>query len=398
MPPRTYTLVSDVQLPSLRLPARIAQRTVNSVETVSYFKLLIGMARGQVFAADPTVFSVHFPLIQAMAHAHLTSVAGGLSQRVARPIASTLVDHARTAFAGVVGYGLGTTYAERQGAVWFAHFEEAERYLGRPITGPGGIIPTAKPDLISLDRLGVLRWLECKGSFSDSSSFWNQRVTKPYRDQVAPWLGGTVGGTVVSEGRVVGSFIDLTGTGVSTIATTPAVAPAGYRRAAFAAAVILPHYARWLALFGPVMWPLRLQLGAAKRVATPRKVTLTLGSISIRGQRYLTSLPTERHCHNPCIDGEPLVLGIQESLLRWLVRASTQPQAVFDDAEFLSRDLMEGITDERSIAEEYGFSNFSSFADGTLAFTVSSAAILDQANVTQIEFEVNFSEDVEAEA
>lgn len=394
MPPRKYMIKNDLAVPHPVASTPLRQNNVNRPASISYFKLVVGMARGGVFGADQSNFINVFPLVKGMADHFIGHTAGNLCSNPTRPLSTSLVDHARTAFAGLLGYGMATAHAENCGAVWFAHFEEAKHRTS--VTPPAGTSPPNTPDLISLNIHGILQWLECKGSFAVNSDIWTEKVTGPYRLQVSPWIDGTVNRSPVHRGCVIGTHLSSSETTVSSI-FTERKPRAVHLMPAFPTAIILPHYARWLSLFGSVMWPLKRQLTKRRKVSQLRSVAIQLGRVQLGSHTFVTSLPQMPYCQTPCFEGQPIFLGIRLDLLTSLVRFSRDPELTDLVAEEFSQLFTDGEGTETLAvqARELGYENFCSFSDHTIAFTASN--LLFEQEGQDFSFDINYDESIDSE-
>lgn len=387
MDKRSYTLVDSLGVEHPLKKTYLRKKKVNQTQEIDYFKIIVGMARGGVFGADQSNFVNTFPLIKSMADLFLSSNSGNLCENPTRPLQTSLVDHARTSFAGLVGYGMATAHAEAIGASWFAHFEEAAKFS--TILPPVGTKPNNKPDLIALSRNGVLSWIECKGGFGKNPDIWTEKVTKPYRAQIAPWIKGTVDGIAVNEGRVIGTHVSLSSTTLSSVYTNVPIPIVSMTAPLYPAAIILPHYSRWLNLFGSAMWDLKKQLSSRKKSTQTRSINIPMGQLYLGDRKFLLSLTQQPYCQTPCFEGQPIYLGIRSTILRSVIDLSLRgnseglTEGMFEEEIYDSDELL-------SYAREIGVENFCSFSDGTIAFT---SGINFSAEARLERFEINFLED-----
>lgn len=387
---RSYTLLNNLGVDHPLKKAPLKKNKVNQTKQIDYFKMIIGMARGGVFGADRGNFVNVFPLIKAMADRFLSNNGGALCENSTNTLQNSLVDHARTAFAGLVGYGMATAHAEELGATWFAHFEEAANFA--IIAPPGGTEPSNRPDLIALSRNGVLSWIECKGGFGKNSDIWTEKVTGPYRIQISPWIKGTINGITVNEGRVIGTHISPSSTTLSSVYTNVPIPLVSMSTPLYPAAIIMPHYARWLSLFGSTMWQLKRQLISRKKTSRVRSITVTMGQINLGSHNFLFSLPQQPYCQTPCFEGQPIYLGIRSSILRSIIELSLSndqenlPESIFEDDTYNANEIILN-------ARQLGIENFCSFPDGTIAFTSGLFPMVE----SDENFTLNFLEDEEEE-
>ena len=114
--------------------------------------------------------------------------------------AKRLKDFSRTHMVGVVGAGLAYLQMVRDGYVWCDHFEKLSL---------AGSAPTKKsPDFV-FSRPGNddVAITESKATSGTQRKSFQARVTRGYQEQVAPFLGMKVGGSLASHGYSIGSWM-----------------------------------------------------------------------------------------------------------------------------------------------------------------------------------------------
>lgn len=114
--------------------------------------------------------------------------------------AKRLKDFSRTHMVGVVGAGLAYLQMVRDGYVWCDHFENL------PLTG---LAQTRKsPDFV-FNRPGEddVALTESKATHGTSRKAFQATVTRGYHDQVSPYFGMKVGGSLASHGFSIGSWM-----------------------------------------------------------------------------------------------------------------------------------------------------------------------------------------------
>ncbi|UDQ91175.1 hypothetical protein LJE71_09365 [Xanthobacter autotrophicus] len=114
--------------------------------------------------------------------------------------AKRLKDFSRTHMVGVVGAGLAYLQMVRDGYVWCDHFENL------PLSG---LAPSRKsPDFV-FNRPGEndVALTESKATHGTARKAFQATVTRGYRDQVSPYFGMKVGGSLASHGFSIGSWM-----------------------------------------------------------------------------------------------------------------------------------------------------------------------------------------------
>lgn len=158
------------------------------------------------------------------------------------PSARRLKDFTRTHMVGVVGAGLAYLQMIRDGYVWCDHFENQSLEEE---------VPTQKsPDFVfSRPGFSDVALTESKATSGTSRSAFQRTVSRGYKEQVAPYIGRSIGGSRASHGFSIGSwmtsptraelFVDYTAAPVDPGPPDDSGSPAAVRRGNYITAISL---------------------------------------------------------------------------------------------------------------------------------------------------------------
>lgn len=310
-----YLIETDLPVIIGGMRSRMNKNFINRRQKLNRFKLIVGMSRGWVLDNSSGSFINIFPIVKNLVDSYIPEGNVEIALNSVMPAHQTFADYSRTFFAGLFGYGMTSAYAENQGAVWFAHFEEVAKLAA--VTQPAGtVLPTQTPDLVSLDSSGTLSWLESKGSFSNDGNIWSRLVTAGFKQQILPWIRGEINGTKVFHGRTVGTHLSLTG---SRVLSAYVDYPSRLGSAHYPKALLLPHYSRWLRLFGGSFWPLAARMNDISLNKAGSSMQIEFNTVRLGKMEFVVSVANGPYCITPCFEGEPIYIGIERRIFNGII-------------------------------------------------------------------------------